>query len=184
MHTQKFTIRDLAMTGLLAALVFAGCHIQIPTPAVIGITRFHLGGTMVLLSGFLLGPVKGGLAAGIGCALFGLTSPFITLIPFTFIWRFSQAFVCGKIAWAGGASAKCWRRNIIAGICGAVLYVILFLSQEFVRGYFIHGHAIETVLLDISTKSVTSGVNAVIAVAGSVPLAAALRASLRGGLRP
>ncbi|MCL2068756.1 MAG: ECF transporter S component [Oscillospiraceae bacterium] len=179
MHTGKFTARDLAMTGLFAALVFAGCHIQIPAPALIGITRFHLGGTMVLLAGFMLGPVKGGLAAGLGCAVFGLTSPYIALIPFTFIWRFAQAFVCGKIAWAANAGAKNLPRNIVAAVCGAVLYLLLYLSQEFVRGYFLYGHAIETVLIDISTKAPISGVNAVIAVAGSVPLAAALRKVLR-----
>jgi len=173
------------MTGVLSALIFAGCLIQIPAPVVIGgFTRFHLGGIMCLLAGFMLGPVKGGLAAGIGCAFYALTyPPFIPLIPFTFSFRFAQAFVCGKIAWSDGRLSDRWIRNITAAICGAVLYVVLHLGQTFIYDYYLHRMELETSVINVINRSVVSGVNAVISVAGSVPLAALLRSALsRAGL--
>lgn len=49
-----------------------------------------------LLSGFLLGPIGGGLSAGIGSALYDLTSPaYVTSAPFTFVFKFLMAWACG-----------------------------------------------------------------------------------------
>ena len=57
-------IRNLALSGVLAALcTVATIVIQIPSP--LG-GYIHLGDAVVLLCGFLLGPVWGAAAAGIG----------------------------------------------------------------------------------------------------------------------
>ncbi|MCL2055778.1 MAG: ECF transporter S component [Oscillospiraceae bacterium] len=180
MNRKSFGLRDLVMTGLLSALVFAGCLIQIPAPVVIGgFTRFHLGGIMCLLAGFMLGPVKGGFAAGIGCAFFAFTTPaFIPLIPFTFAFRFAQAYVCAVISWAGGRRAKSWQLNIAAAVCGSVLYLILHVGQNFMYDYYLYRMEIETAMLNILNRSIVSGINALISVVGSVPLVFILRKAL------
>ena len=60
----KKTIYQVAGIGVFAALVFVSSMISIPIPVAIGsVTRIHLGNIFCLLSGFILGPVGGGLAA-------------------------------------------------------------------------------------------------------------------------
>ena len=78
---EKITIREITLVGLMAAMVYVtSAFLQIPIPTAIGNTRLHMGNVMCQLSGLLLGPVLGGLAAGIGSAFFDLTNPaYITL---------------------------------------------------------------------------------------------------------
>ncbi|NMA06377.1 MAG: ECF transporter S component, partial [Ruminococcaceae bacterium] len=60
----------------MAALTFVFTmffRIDIPTP--LGKTMLHLGNVMCLLSGLLFGPVRGGLAGGIGSMMYDLFDP-------------------------------------------------------------------------------------------------------------
>ena len=185
MLKRKFTVRDMALVGVLAALVFAGSMIQVPLPTALGNTRLHLGNVMCLLSGLLVGPVLGGFAAGFGSLFFDLTNPlYISSAPFTFVFKFAMAFLCGLIAWHAGAKAENWKRNILAACCGAVLYVMLYIGKNFVyNAYFLRMEA-ATVWLDLSSKAVISGINGIIAAIASTPLAAAVRAGLkRAGMK-
>ena len=64
---KAFSLYDIVMIGLMAAVVFVVTmflSIRIPTPT--GTTMIKLANAFVLLCGLLLGPVRGGLAAGIG----------------------------------------------------------------------------------------------------------------------
>ena len=75
-NKRKITLYDIVAVGLLAAFVFIATFffkIKIPTPG--GSTMVKLGNGICLLAGTLLGGWRGGLAAGIGCALFDLTDP-------------------------------------------------------------------------------------------------------------
>ncbi|MBQ4118651.1 MAG: ECF transporter S component, partial [Oscillospiraceae bacterium] len=102
MNTQKkFTVRDLAEIGVLAALVFVATYFlkigPIPTPA--GPTQFKMGNAVCLLGAMVFGKTKGGLAAGIGSAMFDLTQPaFVAGAPFTFAFFFAMAYVCGWVS--------------------------------------------------------------------------------------
>ena len=61
---KKITVKQTCFIGIMAALVYAtSAFLQIPIPTAIGSTRLHMGNVMCLLSGLLLGPVQGGLAA-------------------------------------------------------------------------------------------------------------------------
>lgn len=171
-----FTTKKIVLAGVFAALVFAGSWIQIPMP---GETRLHLGNVMCLLSGFILGPVLGGLSAGIGSAFFDLTNPlYIRALPFTLVFKFLMAFVCGKIAWAGGAQGKKWSRNILAGVAGVLTYVLLYVGKNFVSDVYFSRMEIEAALINAKLKGTASGINALIAVVASVPLAQAIQAGL------
>lgn len=172
---QKFTMRQMTLTGLMAAAVYvASAFLQIPIPTTIDNTRLHMGNVMCLLSGLLLGPWLGGLSAGIGSMFFDLTNPaYIASAPFTFLFKFLMAWVCGRIA-----SLSRPRRSIrflTGGLCGSVLYVILYLSKSFVEHYFVLKLPMEAVLLTLSQKAIVSGVNAVVAVCVAVPLGLSLR---------
>ena len=179
MEKKRFTVKDMAMVGVLAALVFAASSMSIPIPTAVDNTRLHLGNVMCLLSGFLVGPVPGGLAAGIGSLFFDLTNPlYIKDAPFTFLFKFLMAFVCGKIAYAGNAQGLHVRRNLGAGTAGAFTYVALYLSKNFIMNLFFSRLAMEVALMNLAQKAAVSGTNAVIAVAASVPLATAIRKGL------
>ena len=72
---QRFTTRKLAFLGMMTALVFASNYARIIMPIAIGgRTSFTLANIVCCLSGLLLGPI-GGLASGLGSALYDLTSP-------------------------------------------------------------------------------------------------------------
>ena len=83
----------------------------------------------------MLGPVGGGLAAGLGSALYDMTNPaYIASAPFTFAFKFMLAAVCGWIAWAKGGRAENHGQNILAAIAGSATYMVLYLGKSFIEG--------------------------------------------------
>ena len=85
--------------------------------------------------------------------------------PFTLVFKGLLAGVCGLIAYAGHNKGENHKLNIVAGICGSVTYMILYLGKSFAEGLLI-GSEMGTVLTALATKALTSGINAVIAVGG------------------
>ena len=180
MAKSKSTLYRVVFSGVFAALVFVSNYISIPIPVAIGdVSRIHLGNIFCLFSGFMLGPIGGGLAAGIGSALYDLTNPaYIASAPFTFVFKFLLAAVCGWVANGGGANAEKHGRNILAAVSGSVVYMVLYLSKSLIQGMLL-GSEMGAVLASVGTKAVTSSINAVIAVVVSVPLYTVLRAAIR-----
>lgn len=178
-HENKMIYR-VTLTAVFAALVFVSSMLSVPIPVAIGdVTRIHLGNIFCLLSGFVLGPAGGGLAAGLGSALYDMTNPaYIASAPFTFVFKFLLAAVCGWAAYARGSRAENHGQNILAAIAGSATYMVLYLGKSFIEGMLL-GSALVPVLLSVGTKAVTSSVNAVIAVVVSVPLCAAIRLALK-----
>lgn len=81
--------RALAAVGIFAALtLLATSVLKIPTPT---FGYIHIGDCFVLLAGLLLGPVCGGLAAGMGSALSDLLAGYVVWVPGTFIIKFLTA---------------------------------------------------------------------------------------------
>ncbi len=179
MAKESKTVYRVTLTAVFAALVFVASVISVPVPAAFGMTRIHLGNIFCLLSGFILGPVGGGLAAGIGSGLYDvIIYGDILSAPFTLVFKGMMAVVCGMIAYLGGNRGENHKLNVAAGVSGSVTYIILYLGKSFVEGMLI-GSAMGTVLTALATKAVTSGINAVIAVAVSVPLCAVVRMALK-----
>ena len=130
---------DIVIVGVMAAGVFVITSVvkigPIPTPA--GPTQIKLGNAFCLLAGMLFGGIRGGLAAGIGSALFDLTNPaFVSSAPFTLYF-------------------------------GKSVIVLMMAGSNFTAA-----------LIACSTKFITSGINAVIAIVISVPLALICRKAL------
>lgn len=85
--------RKLVFAALMAALTcIATMIIKIPSP-VLG--YIHFGDGFVLLSGILLGPVYGGLSAGIGSMFADLLSGYASYAPATFAIKAAGAVVGG-----------------------------------------------------------------------------------------
>lgn len=172
---KKIAIKEMTRIGIMAAAVYvASAFLQISIPTAIDNTRLHMGNVMCLLAGMLLGPLQGGLAAGIGSLFFDLTNPaYIASAPFTFVFKFVMAWICGKIVFGSKAHLK--RRYVIGGTAGAFSYVALYLSKSFVEHRFVVGLPLEAVMLTVTQKAVVSGINAVVACVVAVPLGLALR---------
>lgn len=177
---KKVTVFQLAVTGMMAAMVFAATYLHIDIPMVLGNkSMIHLGNVMCLLSGLLLGPVYGGFAAGIGSFFFDLLDPvFIATSPLTFLFKFMMAFVCGAIVYWGRRGKITVTRSIIGAVSGALTYVILYLAKSFVE-LWILGSAPSAAFIAIVPKMGTSSINAVIAVVVAVPLSFAVRRALK-----
>ena len=155
---KKFTIYQLAFTALMAALVFVSTQFNIKIPLGMGVTSMiSFGNIFCILSALLLGPIYGGLAAGIGSFFFDLLDPvFITSAPFT----------------------DSHKRNLIASIAGLLAYIVLHLGKTFIANALL-GSAFLPNLTTVGYSALPSIINAVIATIVAVPLAAALRLALK-----
>lgn len=81
--------KKLIFAALFAALTcVATMIIKVPTPTM---GYIHPGDSIVLLSGFLLGPLYGGLAAGIGSMFSDLFGGYFSYAPATFVIKMLTA---------------------------------------------------------------------------------------------
>ncbi len=123
---QLSTTRQIVTAAMFAALtLLATFIIKIQTPT---FGYIHLGDAFVLLSGFFLGPLTGGLAAGIGSALSDLLGGYAVWVPGTFVIKFFTAFVAALVF--GAVTKKGTRKNIrvpgiiLSGIVGEIVMVV------------------------------------------------------------
>lgn len=174
---QRNTTVNIALTGLMGALVLVGTFMNIPIPALGDKTMIGLGNVFCILSGLLLGPVYGGAAAGIGSFIFDLTGPWASSAPFTLVFKFLMAFVCGLIAYGGDKTAQNVKRLIIAAVLGSLTYCVLYLGKSYVEAALLGNAAgaIKTILIIKGSASLT---NAVIADVIAVPFFLAIRKAL------
>ncbi len=180
MKNKTGNVALIALVGLMGALCFASNYLSFPLPVPVGpMTRIHLGNSIVLLSGFLLGPVPGGLAAGFGAMFYDLLNPaYVADAPYTFAFKFAMAFVCGLVARLGQAGARRHFQNILAAVAGQAAYIALYLTKTYFYLVYFDRAAPEAIAISMGTKALSSTVNALLAVIVSVPLAFALRAAL------
>ncbi len=175
---KKMNIYKIAGIGVFAALVFAANYIQIPIPVAIGdVTRIHLGNALCLLSGMILGPIGGGLAAGIGSSIFDLLTPaYIASAPFTFVFKFILACIPGLFV------IYCKNQNklirILGCVIGQIAYITLYIGKTYYEGILL-GAAPGAMIPTIITKTTASLTNGVIAVVCCTVLYGALYFSLK-----
>ena len=96
-NTQKISTKKIVLTALMAALTFVGSYLRIKLPvSVMGTTAFHLGNIFCALSGILLGPGLGGLAAGMGSMIFDMMDPnYIDECLITFVMKGMYGLITG-----------------------------------------------------------------------------------------
>ncbi|MBR0397071.1 MAG: ECF transporter S component [Eubacterium sp.] len=87
--------REIVTASMFAALILLATSVlKIQTPT---FGYIHIGDAFVLLAGFLLGPVTGGLAAGIGSALSDLFGGYVLWVPGTFLIKFLTAAAAAQV---------------------------------------------------------------------------------------
>ena len=179
MKKSRFTLYRIVIIGLMAAMVFVCTMflgIRIPTPT--DTTQLKTANAICLLTGLLFGGWTGGLAAGIGSALFDLTYPeWASGAWLTFLFFFAMGAICGGIAHAGGAAGKNKARNWVAAICGAVGYWLLYIGKSSIV-LCLGGSDFSAAVIATVPKMITGGINAVFAIVVSNLLAVLLRPKL------
>lgn len=178
-------IQRICQIGVFAALVFVTSGIRLVIPVGLGNTALHLGNVLCLLSGLLLGPVPGGLAAGIGSGIYDLTNPlYVASAPFTFAFKFLLGCTAGAIAHHGDLKGENLRWNLIGSVAGSLTYTALYVTRSFLTAVLFKNMVVATALLETSQKLLASATNGLIAVVAAVPLSLAISAALkRAGLR-
>lgn len=95
---KKFTVKEIAIIGLMAALSFIAYQFfRIPNILGTG-ASFHLGNTFTALTALLLDGVSGGLAGAIGLSIADIAAGDPGYAITTFILKFIIGLVCGTVA--------------------------------------------------------------------------------------
>ena len=182
MNTRKANYtKKLVTAALLAALTVAGSSLRITLPLQIaGTTSFHLGNIMCALSGILLGPWLGGLAAGLGSAIFDMLNPmWISEAWITFLFKGAYGLAVGLIVQTG---SKKWSygKATVATVAGALTYAALYLTKSyFYDGLLLSGLTADAAMLTVIGKLPATTFNAVIAIVCAPILAVSIRTALQ-----
>ncbi len=127
----------IVIAALMAAMTcIATMVIKVPSPTS---GYIHLGDGLVLLSGIILGPVYGGLAAGIGSMFADLFSGYAGYAMATFIIKALAAAAGGVAFHVFNTFLSKSRLKVvsvlIAGICGGVVVTGgYFIFEAFIMG--------------------------------------------------
>lgn len=179
---QAISTRKIVFAALMAALTVVGSALRITLPLeVAGTTSFHLGNIMCALSGILLGPWLGGLAAGLGSAIYDMTNPlYISEAWITFLFKGAYGLVAGLAFNDEEVKAeKSYLRATIATALGALVYALLYLAKSyFYSGLLIKGLTPEAARLSVIGKLPATAFNAVVAILFAPILALAIRKAL------
>ncbi len=179
-HHSAFTTKKIVLAALLAALTVAGSAMRITIPVdIAGTTSFHLGNILCALSGILLGPWLGGLAAGLGSAIYDMLNPlYISEAWITFLSKGAYGVAAGLVACSG----KKWGygKAIFAAAAGAITYAVLYLAKTyFYSGLLLKGLTPDAALLTVITKLPATTFNAIIAIIFAPILAVSIRTALK-----
>ena len=150
-------IQKLTLAGALAALTtVATLLIQIPSP-----TKGYIntGDVLVNLSAWILGPLFGGAAAGIGSALADLISGYTVYAPATLIIKAGMAVVSYFVYIRLSQN----RKSFFALLAGAVAAEIIMILGYAVFAGFLYG-SVTTALLSVPENVVQGAFGAAVSV--------------------
>lgn len=177
----KLTTKKIVLVGLMAALTVAGSSLRIKVPVdLVGTSAFHLGNILCALSGILLGPWLGGLAAGLGSAIYDMLDPmYISECWLTFLTKGAYGLVTGLIVYAGH---KKWSygKALLGTIAGALTYAALYLAKSWITTILVGGIGTYAALAAVlSGKLLPTTFNAAVAIIGAPLLAVSVRQALK-----
>lgn len=184
--SQKLNVSKLAQAGLLAALCYIGfAFFKIDIPVGPEKTAFHFGNVFCVLAALLLGGYWGGLAGAIGMTIGDLTTAYVTSAPKTFLLKLCIGLIVGLIAHKLFKLSQTHSAKYVTGVtilacaCGMGFNIV----ADPLVGYFYKMYLLG-VPQDISAalakmSTVTTAVNAVVAVIAASIFYLALRPALK-----
>lgn len=176
------TTKKLVLTALMAALTVAGSALRITMPVSIGgNTAFHLGNILCALCGLLLGPWLGGLAAGLGSAIYDMLNPLYGLADcwITFLTKAVYGLAAGLVGLSLCKKLPPVWQGLLGTIAGAIGYALLYLGKTyFYSGLLVKGLTAEAAWITVIEKLPSTIFNGVVAIIGATILYPALRLAL------
>ena len=126
--------KKIVMAALMAALTcVATMIIKIPSPLK---GYLNLGDCVVLTAGWMLSPVYGFLAAGLGSALADLFSGYIVYIPATFVIKGCMALIASYGLKYLSKKFSVLPSRIVSGIAAEFMMIIgYFVFEGFMYGF-------------------------------------------------
>lgn len=177
------TVLTICVVAMMAALVAVGSNIpniQIPSP--LGNNRFHLGNVMCALSGLLLGPWWGGLASGLGSAIYDLLMDptRIADTPITFITKGLYGVVAGAVYFKAFKGKSSYWSELTASAAAAVTYIVVYLGKSFFyNGLLLQGLSADAAWLAVLGRVPSSLFNGIVAVIFAPILGVALHKAMK-----
>ena len=128
--------KKIVFSALMASFAcVATMIIRIPTPMQ---GYIHLGDAIVLLCGWILGPVYGALSAAIGSALADMLSGYMIYAPATFVIKGLSALVGWLIYIPMSKKKKSLARLIISALAAELIMVSLYyIFEGFMYGFVV-----------------------------------------------
>lgn len=187
MKKSSISTRKIVITALLAALTVVGSALRVTIPIdFAGTTSFHLGNILCALSGLLLGPWYGGLAAAIGSAVYDCFNPlYIAECWITFLTKGAYGVVTGLLFWNVAKANRSEKLTFRMGAAfpstaaGAVTYAVLYMLKSFLKGVFVNGLTADAALITLGAKLPATAFNAVVAIAFAPLLYSAIHTALK-----
>lgn len=178
MKNNKWSLNTLIYIAVLAAMVYVVTLFRFPLMG----SKVHFANAVCLLAGMLLGPVPGGIAAGLGSALydaFGGGYDIINVL-ITFVSKFAMAFVCGLLMNLSGKRRDKIDRTVFCAIVGALTYVALYMLKTYIYQRLVYGFPLKAVGATMWSKLIPSLINALAAVVAAPIFYHAVKPALKG----
>lgn len=183
---QKADIRRLAQAGLLAALCYIGfAFFKIDIPVGTEKTSFHFGNVFCVLAALLVGGYWGGLAGAVGMTIGDLTTAYVTSAPKTFFLKLCIGLIVGLVAHKIFKLSRAHSPRYVAG--AAILASVCGMGFNIIADPLV-GYFYKTYLLGVpqdlakalaKMSTITTFVNAVVAMVASSIFYLALRPALK-----
>ena len=160
----KKSVYRITFIAMMAALTYVVTIFRIP----LGASKIHLANAVCLLCGMLLGPVSGGLAAGLGSALYDWLAggyDFVNVL-ITFFSKFAMAWVCGLLVHRvrTGNVTRSYLMLTLSAAAGALTYVALYMLKTAVFQLYVYNYPAEQAWITMLAKLWPSLLNAAAAV--------------------
>ena len=141
---------------MTALTTVATVLLVVPFPSTQG--YFNLGDTLVMISGFLLGPMGGFIAGGTGSALADVFLGWTAYAPITFIAKGFEGMLVGFFSLRTARAARISGWDILGLIFGSAAMLLGYLFGEML----LFGYAFEVALLELIT------INSIQVISGSI----------------
>ena len=184
MRKEQRLIVKICAVAMMAAIVFVGNYLRVKIPVSLGgTTSFTLANILCALAGLLLGPWWGGLAAGMGSAIYDMLDPeYIIEAPITFLTKGMYGLVAGLVLYyVFKNSREKYGSQAVATACAAAAYLLVYsVKNFFFNAMFLEGltEPIQCWIV-VASKLPASITNGVIAVIFAPILGVALMKAIR-----
>ena len=167
-HSHQLLLK-LTATAMMTAIVFVGNFLRVTMPVPLGgVTSFTLANILCALSGILLGPWHGFLAAGLGSFFYDLTGIWAKEAPITLCTKGMYGLVAGLVLYYLFKNRKeKYGPQLAATTCAAIGYMVVYSIKTYFYNGMIENHFTEPIqcwalIVSKIPATITNGVIAMI----------------------